>query len=258
MNSNIIAIGNIEIKWYSFLLLIAFTIGFIIVMRQRYKVNLTKSEMLDMLFYLTIVAIIGARIYYVIFNLDYYTANPSDILKIWEGGLAIHGGIISGIIYLIIYCRCKKIKLLNMTDIIVPALALGQSIGRWGNFFNQEAFGPITTYSTLKSFHIPNFIINGMYINHHYYHPTFFYESLFCLFIFVVLIIVIKLKLNKMGICTSIYLILYGIERFFMEGLRQDSLMFFNLKVAQLVSIIMIIIGICILFFNKKKEYYDK
>lgn len=258
MNPNIITIGSLEVKWYSFLLLLAFSIGFIIVMKQRDKVNLTKTEMLDMLFYLIIVSIVGARVYYVVFNLDYYISNPIDIIKIWEGGLAIHGGILFGIIYLFVYCRHKKIKILNMTDIIVPALVLGQAIGRWGNFFNQEAFGPITTYEQLKSLHIPNFVINGMYINHHYYHPTFFYESLFCLFIFIVLILLIKLKLNKRGICTSIYLILYGIERFFMEGLRQDSLMFFNFKVARIVSIIMIIIGICILFFNKKKEYYDK
>ena len=227
MNSNIIEIGFLEVKWYSFLLLLAFSIGFIIVMKQRDKVNLTKTEMLDMLFYLIIVSIVGARVYYVIFNLDYYMSNPIDMIKIWEGGLAIHGGILFGIIYLFVYCRRKKIKLLNMTDIIVPSLVLGQAIGRWGNFFNQEAFGPITTYQQLKSLHIPNFVINGMYINHHYYHPTFFYESLFCLFIFIVLITLIKLKLNKRGICTSIYLILYGIERFFMEGLRQDSLMFF-------------------------------
>lgn len=258
MNSNIIEIGSLEVKWYSFLLLLAFSIGFIIVMKQRDKVNLTKTEMLDMLFYLIIVSIVGARVYYVIFNLDYYMSNPIDMIKIWEGGLAIHGGILFGIIYLFVYCRRKKIKLLNMTDIIVPSLVLGQAIGRWGNFFNQEAFGPITTYQQLKSLHIPNFVINGMYINHHYYHPTFFYESLFCLFIFIVLITLIKLKLNKRGICTSIYLILYGIERFFMEGLRQDSLMFFNFEVARIVSIIMIITGICILFFNKKKEYYDK
>lgn len=258
MNPNIITIGSLEVKWYSFLLLLAFSIGFIIVMKQRDKVNLTKTEMLDMLFYLIIVSIVGARVYYVVFNLDYYMSNPIDIIKIWEGGLAIHGGILFGIIYLFVYCRRKKIKILNMTDIIVPALVLGQAIGRWGNFFNQEAFGPITTYEQLKSLHIPNFVINGMYINHHYYHPTFFYESLFCLFIFIVLIILIKLKLDKRGICTSIYLILYGIERFFMEGLRQDSLMFFYFKVARIVSIIMIIIGICILFFNKKKEYYDK
>ena len=258
MNSNIIEIGFLEVKWYSFLLLLAFSIGFIIVMKQRDKVNLTKTEMLDMLFYLIIVSIVGARVYYVIFNLDYYMSNPIDMIKIWEGGLAIHGGILFGIIYLFVYCRRKKIKLLNMTDIIVPSLVLGQAIGRWGNFFNQEAFGPITTYQQLKSLHIPNFVINGMYINHHYYHPTFFYESLFCLFIFIVLITLIKLKLNKRGICTSIYLILYGIERFFMEGLRQDSLMFFNFEVARIVYIIMIITGICILFFNKKKEYYDK
>ncbi len=253
MNSNIFAIGSLEIKWYSILLLLSFFIGIIFVYQKRKIIKLNDSNLFDMLFYLIIFAVLGARIYYVLFNFDYYLNNPLDIIKIWEGGLAIHGGVIAGFVYLFFYCKRKKIKLILLTDIIVFPLSLGQAIGRWGNFFNQEAYGPITTYHHLKELHIPNFIIDGMHINGVYYQPTFLYESIFCLLIFIVLLIVSKLKNNKNGVCTAIYLILYGFERFFMEILRQDSLMILNIKVAQLVSVLMIILGIVILFIVSDK-----
>lgn len=256
MSSTFIAVGSLQIQWYSILLLIAFFIGFIIVFKSRKKIGLTKNEITDLMFYLVIVCIIGARIYYVLFNLDYYLAYPLDIIKIWEGGLAIHGGIIAGLIYLLIYCQKKQICMLKFTDIITPALALGQAIGRWGNFFNQEAFGAVTTHTTLKKMFIPNFIIEGMNIGGKYYHPTFLYESIWCFIIFLVLILFKKIKKEKIGLITSIYLIMYGIERFFIESMRQDSLMIFNLKVAQLVSIMMVISGIILLI--KSRRIYDK
>lgn len=248
--STMFKLGEFEIKWYSFLLLIAFTVGSFIIYKNKNKLNLSKTEIGDLLFNLVIIAIIGARVYYVTFNLDYYLPYPIDILKIWEGGLAIHGGIISGIIYLFYFCKKKNLSIIRMTDIIVIALSLGQSIGRWGNFFNQEAYGPITTYARLKSLHIPSFIIDGMYINNQYHHPTFLYESIWCLIIFMVLLILVLLKIKKKGLYTSIYLIMYGIERCVVEKMRQDSLMLFNIKVAQVVSISMILIGIIILIYN--------
>lgn len=248
--STMFKLGEFEIKWYSFLLLIAFTVGSFIIYKNKNKLNLSKAEIGDLLFNLVIIAIIGARVYYVTFNLDYYLPYPIDILKIWEGGLAIHGGIISGIIYLFYFCKKKNLSIIRMTDIIVIALSLGQSIGRWGNFFNQEAYGPITTYARLKSLHIPSFIIDGMYINNQYHHPTFLYESIWCLIIFMVLLILVLLKIKKKGLYTSIYLIMYGIERCVVEKMRQDSLMLFNIKVAQVVSISMILIGIIILIYN--------
>ena len=137
---------------------------------------------------------------------------------------------------------------------VVPSLALGQAIGRWGNFFNQEAYGPIVKYEILKRIHIPNFIINGMYIDNNYHYPTFLFESVWCFLIFIVILILIRLKKEKLGFYTSIYLIMYGIERFIIESLRQDSLMLFNLRIAQIVSIIMIIIGIFILILERKKK----
>jgi len=249
MNPILLNFGIIQIRWYSVLILIAFIIGFFLVVKQSKKQNIDLTFITDLVFYVIIFCIIGARLYYCLFNLDYYSKNLLDIFKIWEGGLAIHGGIIAGVVTIYIYSRNKKISLLKLLDVFVPALVLGQAIGRWGNFFNMEAYGPSTTLSALKSLNIPQFIIDGMYINGVYHHPTFFYESIGCLLIFIIVIIIRKLKNIKEGQVTSIYLMLYGLIRFFIESLRQDSLMLFNLKIAQVVSIIMIIIGL-ILFIK--------
>lgn len=258
MKHNMITIGNFEIKWYSFFILIAFTIGILLIEREAKKQKLDKTIISNMCFYSIIICILGARIYYVIFNFDYYKDNLIDIFKIWEGGLAIHGGIIAGIIFIYLYTKKHSVKFLKVLDIVSPYLILGQAIGRWGNFFNSEAYGSLTTYKALTNLHIPKFIINGMYINHHYYHPTFFYESIGCLIGFIILLIY-KYKIKKQdGEITSIYLIIYGIIRFFIESLRQDSLMLGNMKMAQLVSITMIIIGITLLFILKIRSKNDK
>ncbi len=252
--STIITIGNFELKWYSFLLLIAFTLGSFLIYINSKKYNLDKNKIIDLIFYLILFSIIGARIYYVIFNIGYYIKYPIEIIKVWEGGLAIHGGIIAGILYLLYFCNKNKINILSLTDLIVPSLAIGQAIGRWGNFFNQEAYGPIVKYEVLKGLHIPNFIINGMYIDNHYHYPTFLFESIWCFLIFITIIILMKINKKSLGLYTSIYLIMYGVERFIVESLRQDSLMFFNLKIAQIVSIIMIIIGIFIQIKGRRKK----
>lgn len=249
MNPILIDLGFIQIRWYAVLILIAFIVGYYLVITRCRKKGISTAQISDMCFYLIFVGIIGARIYYCIFNMDYYSKNLLDIIKIWEGGLAIHGGVIAGIIFIYFYTKKKELNLLDILDIFAPALVLGQAIGRWGNFFNQEAFGPITTLANLQNLNIPQFIIDGMYINYSYHHPTFLYESIGCLIIFIIIMIIRSLKSIKPGQVTSIYLIGYGIIRFLIEGLRQDSLMLFNLKIAQIVSIIMIIIGI-ILFIR--------
>lgn len=258
MNPILLDLGFINIKWYSFLILIAFIIGYFLVINRCRKKGISTSIITDMCFYLVIICLLGARIYYCIFELDYYSQNIMDIFKVWEGGLAIHGGIIAGIIFIYFYTRHKKLNILELLDIFAPALALGQAIGRWGNFFNSEAFGPVTSLSNLQSLKIPKFIIDGMYIDGFYHHPTFFYESIGCLLIFIVLMLIRNLKNIKKGQVTSIYFIFYGIIRFIIEGLRQDSLMLFNLKIAQIISILMIITGI-VLFIKpyvfKQKKY---
>ena len=258
MNPIAFSFGFVEIRWYAVLILTGFLIGIYLITREAKRQNMNINMILDLCFYLVIVSIIGARIYYVIFEFDQYKDNLIEIFKIWNGGLAIHGGIISGIVFTYFYTKKRNINILKITDIMVPSLALGQSIGRWGNFFNSEAYGSITTLKTLKKLHIPQFIIDGMHIKvhgvYHYFHPTFLYESLWCLICFVILMIIRRNKKIKIGQITGTYFILYGVERFFIESLRQDSLMFLNLKVAQLISIIMLLLGIILIIYSIKKS----
>ena len=255
MNRTILSIGNFHIYCYSVLIAAGIIIGLYLLMKEASKQNISKDTIIDIAFYTIIWGIVGARIYYVIFNIKPYLSNPISILYVWEGGLAIYGAIIAGFITLVYQTKKKNIALGKLTDMIVPSLILAQAIGRWGNFFNQEAHGGIVTLEFLKKIHIPNFIIKGMYINGNYYHPTFFYESLWCLLGFILLVIIRRLlKNSKDGTLTFIYLIWYGIGRFFIEGLRTDSLYLGIFRISQIVSIVIIIIGIIGLIYNKRKE----
>lgn len=255
MNRTILSIGSFHIYWYSVLIALGIIIGLYLLIKEAKKQNISQDTIIDIAFYTIIWGIIGARIYYVIFNIKPYLSNPLSILYIWEGGLAIYGGIIGGFITLIYQTKKKNIKLSKLTDMIVPSLILAQAIGRWGNFFNQEAHGSIVSLEFLKKLHLPNFIIKGMYINGKYYHPTFLYESLWCLLGFILLIIIRKLyNKRKDGTLTYIYLIWYGIGRFFIESLRTDSLYLGIFRISQIVSIIIIIIGIIGIIYNKRKE----
>ena len=254
MNRELISVGPITIYWYSFLIFISILIGLFIVKKEVKKTKLDKDFIFDLIFYLIPVCIIGARLYYVIFNFSVFKDNLLDIFKIWEGGLAIYGVVISGILFIIYYCKKKKQSILLTLDILAPCLILGQALGRWGNFFNSEAHGAITTLEYLQSLHLPDFIIDGMYINGNYYIPTFLYESLWCFIVFGFLIILRnKIKYKKEGIITCSYFILYGIGRFFIEGMRTDSLYLFNFRISQIVSIILIVIGILGIIFIKRK-----
>lgn len=264
MNPEIVNLFGISIRWYSVLILCGIMLAFFLANKESKKFNLPDEFIFDMGFWVVIFGILGARIYYVIFNFSNYSDNLLDIFKVWEGGLAIHGGIIFGLITLLIYCKIKKVKPLRITDIVVPSLIIAQAIGRWGNFFNSEAHGPVTTLANLKSLFIPDFIINGMYIDGVYYHPTFLYESLWCILGFIILLLVRRFyKYLKSGQLTCVYLVWYGIGRLLIESLRTDSLMIGSFKVAQLVSLFMIVIGLVFfiyLCFNKLKvgRYYDK
>ena len=251
-------IGSIGIRWYSVLILISFVIGYILVITRARKQTISGVYITDLCLYLVIFCIIGARLYYCLFNMDYYKNNMLEILMVWKGGLAIHGGIIAGIIVLLLYTRKFNIGFFRMTDIIAPALALGQAIGRWGNFFNQEAYGPATTIAELQRLHVPKFVIDGMYIDGTYHHPTFLYESLACLLIFIIIMIIRNSKHIKDGQVTGIYFIIYGVARYFIESLRQDSLYLGTYRVAQLVSITMIAVGIVLIIVPLFRRKYDQ
>jgi phosphatidylglycerol:prolipoprotein diacylglycerol transferase len=256
MNPIAFSVFGFEIYWYSLLILSAFVIGFFLVKHEIKKhYDIDNDTIYDYFFYLIPIAILGARLYYVIFEWNLYKSNPIEALKIWNGGLAIHGGLIASITFTYFYCKKKHINLFRFMDIIVPALTLGQAIGRWGNFFNQEAYGPVVNVSVLNNLHIPNFIVDGMYINGFYHHPTFLYESLTCFVIFIIIMLFRKFdKKLKVGTQVGIYFIIYGIERFLVESLRQDSLMIGSLKVAQLVSVLMFIAGIVFIVMSFKKN----
>ena len=244
MSKILISIGPFNIYWYSFLILIAILIGCNIATRYAKRLNMPSTLISDMLLGLIISAIIGARIYYVIFNFQEYQDNLLDILRIWEGGLAIYGAIIGGIIYILYYTNKKKVSFIKTLDVCSLSLLLGQAIGRWGNFFNQEAYGKVTTYSALNNLHIPKFIIDNMYIKGAYRTPTFLYESLWCLLGVLILIYIRRRKSNITGKQISFYLIWYGLGRLVIEGMRTDSLYLGSFRISQIVSLIAIAIGL--------------
>lgn len=257
MNDVMLNLGMFQIKWYSFFIFLAMLTACLIIFKESKKKNVPDNYLTNLIFYGLIIGILGARLYYVIFNLDYYLNNPSQIFAIWNGGLAIHGGLISALIFLIIYSRKNKINILQMLDIMVVGVIIAQAIGRWGNFFNQEAYGNIISLQALKNMHLPKFIIDGMYISGSYREPTFLYESICSLIGFILLLILRATKKLKTGQLTAIYLIWYGIVRFGIETLRSDSLMLGQIKVAQLVSLLFVISGIALFIYSyiKKKKY---
>lgn len=258
MNRVAFNIFGFNVYYYSLCILLGVIVAYILITREGKKQGLPKEFISDLIFYTLIIGILGARVYYCVFNLDYYLANPSEILKIYNGGLAIHGGVIAGLIFVYFYTKKKNISFIKILDIVASAVIIAQSFGRWGNFFNQEAHGGITTYQNLKNMHIPEFIINGMHIEGKYYYPTFFFESIWCLIGFIILMIARRNKNLRKGFQIGFYFIWYGIGRFFIEAFRTDSLMFFGLKIAQIVSLIGIIIGIIIIVTNRNKKYYNE
>lgn len=226
-----------EIRWYAVLISAAVLLGLFLCVRRGKRVGIPEDWMYDVFLVCVPLAVLGARAYYVAFEWDYYAAHPSEIIAIWKGGLAIHGGIIMGIVGVWLVCRRHKMKLTTILDIMTPPLVLGQAIGRWGNYFNGEAYGPettlpwaITVYDAAKG-----------YIQ---VHPTFLYESLCDLAVFLILLLIIDRYKKFEGQDFFTYMILYSIGRFFIEGMRTDSLYLGSLRIAQLVSLLMIAIGI--------------
>ena len=251
-------LGFMKIYWYSITMFLGVLSGVLVAYHEvkRKKIDVKKFE--NMAFYAILFGFVGARIYYVLFNLDYYLSNPIEIIEVWNGGLAIHGGIIGAVIAMYIYCKKNKMSFLLMLDICAPALIIGQIIGRWGNFFNSEAHGGVTTKEYLASLLIPEFIINGMLINGSYYHPTFLYESFFNFIGFIILLFLRYNKKIHVGVITGFYLMWYSVVRFFVEGLRTDSLMISSLRMAQVISIFLFILGFILIITSKKRDLYNK
>lgn len=235
------SIFGIDIYWYAIIIVFGIILGTYFAKKEFIRRGFDEDFVYNVLFVILPIGIIGARFWYVLFMWDYYKTNPGEILNIRGGGLAIHGGIIFGALALYLYAKNKKIPFLDMADILIPSVALGQGIGRWGNFVNQEAHGGPTDLPW-------GIIIDGVKV-----HPTFLYESIGDIIIFLILINW-RRKNPDRGKLTATYLIGYGILRFFVEGLRTDSLYWGPLRTAQVISLVFIIAGAILFFISNKKK----
>jgi len=220
-------LGPITVHWYGIILAFGALVGLLLAIREGRRFGIPSEFFMDLMLIGAPTAIICARIYYVIFEWENYRDNPIDVIKIWEGGIAIHGALIGAVLAGIYYCRKKGYGFWRIADIAAPSLIIGQMIGRWGNFMNQEAHGgPVDEAFLRNTLHIPDFIVDNMYIDGVYYHPTFLYESIWNLAGFVLLILLRRASFLRAGELFFSYLIWYSFGRFFIEGLRTDSLAF--------------------------------
>ena len=267
---NNIKIGDFTIAYYGIIIAVGMLLAFFVATKCAKQMGISEDTMYDLFIIVILLGIIGARAYYVLFNLDYYSIRPYEILDIRAGGLGVYGGIILSIIGIIVYSIIKKCDIGKVLDAVGIAIPLGQSIGRYGNFFNMEAYGTYTNNifamrMNIKFLDSANIsyeqLINAVEENGTRYiqaHPTFFYESSLNIILFIILLFIFKKHYKFKGQLIATYFIGYGIIRFFVESLRTDSLMFYNYKVSQLVAIACIVLGIFIyiinLFFVKKKK----
>ncbi|MDO6657884.1 prolipoprotein diacylglyceryl transferase [Anaerobacillus sp. 1_MG-2023] len=255
-------LGPISIYWYGIIIAFGAYLGLLLAMRETKRQGLPKETFVDLILWAVPIAIISARIYYVIFQWSYYKDNPGDIFAIWEGGIAIHGALIGSVITAIIFTRKRGLSFWKIADIAAPSIILGQAIGRWGNFMNQEAHGGPVTRAFLENLMLPDFIINQMYIDGTYYHPTFLYESLWNI-AGVVLLVILQRTAVKRGEVFLAYVTWYSIGRLYIEGLRTDSLMLTeSLRVAQVISVVLIVVSIALIIYRRKvmkaKPYNEK
>lgn len=252
MNPVAFSFFGLDVRWYGILIATGALLGILVAKFNCRWRELEYESLLDVILISLPLGVVGARLYYVIFEFNSYKNNLSDIFNIRQGGLAIHGGIIFAVISALIYTKHKKISFIKLADAAAPSIIMAQALGRWGNFFNQEAHGGPVSYQFIK--HFPRFIQNGMHINGTYYHPTFLYESIWDIIVFIILMYILR-KSKKNGIVFFAYIGLYSIGRFFIEGLRTDSLMLGPIRVAQLASLLGVILwGGFIIFSRRKKD----
>ena len=272
--------GPIKIYWYGIIITLGFILGYMYVGIMSKKFALKMEEIIDIIFGSVVGGIIGARIYYVAFNFDMYKENIGDIFKIWEGGIAIYGGIIGAFLVGVMLCKKKKVNMWAVSDLGVGGLILGQSIGRWGNFINIEAFGKntesvlgMTSISIQRYLYqiAPKLAKEGIKINPiGNVHPCFLYESIWCMLGFLVIMIVTikrdywskhisKCKKKEIypGELTLLYFIWYGLGRFFIEGLRVDSLMIGSFRISRVLSLILVVICSALMLLGFLIRYKD-
>lgn len=276
----IFQIGPIVLRWYGFFIVLGISAALLISLRLAKRYRLQTDDVFDLAFYLIIGGIVGARIYDVLLQLPYYLDYPWRILQIWRGGLAIHGAIIAGLIIIYFFGQRKKIGFFKLTALVVPGLALGQAIGRWGNYFNQELFGLPTSLPwgiPISPFNRP-----VEYISTQYFHPTFLYESLTCLLLFFLLLYLTKkwikdesgngedeikesgdIRPNKKQTAyvwlTAVYVISYSIIRFLLEFIRLDETpIFLGWRWPQIFSLILILTTLLLLLITHKYNVFNE
>ncbi|MDU5336053.1 prolipoprotein diacylglyceryl transferase [Enterococcus sp.] len=246
---------GLQIYWYAIIIVSAIAIALWLSNREALRVGLKEDDMTNFILWALPIAIIGARLYYILFDLEPYLADPIQIFNTRSGGLAIYGGLIAAVIVLIVYTRHNFIDPWLFLDVVSPSVMLAQAMGRWGNFTNHEAFGGETTRQFLESIHLPQFIINNMYIDGAFRQPTFFYESMWSLLGFILILIIRKRVTVKRGELFLGYVTWYSFGRFFIEGMRTDSLYFFGgLRVSQVLSLVLFVGGIALLIYRRKKR----
>ena len=255
MNPVALQLGPISIRWYAICIVSGLILAVYLSMKEAPRKKIDPDAIIDFILIAFPLAILGARLYYVIFEWGYYSQHLGEIFAIWNGGIAIYGGLLTGALVLYLFSRRRLIAPIDFLDIAAPSVMIAQSIGRWGNFFNQEAYG-----AAVKSLnYLPSFIRDQMYIDGSYRQPTFLYESRWNLLGFLLILILRrKPQFLRQGEITAFYLIWYGFGRMIIEGMRTDSLMFAGLRVSQWLSMILILVGLAIIIYQRRKKapYY--
>lgn len=246
---------GLQIYWYAIIIVSGIALALWMSNREAVRIGLKEDDMTNFILWALPIAIIGARLYYILFDLEPYLADPIQIFNTRSGGLAIYGGLIAAVIVLIVYTRHNFIDPWLFLDVVAPGVMLGQAMGRWGNFTNHEAYGGETTRQFLENLHLSQFIINNMYIDGAFRQPTFFYESMWSLLGLILILIIRKKVAVKRGELFLGYVTWYSFGRFFVEGMRTDSLYFFGeLRVSQVLSLVLFVGGIALLYYRRKKR----
>ena len=252
-----IKLGPLEIRWYAICILTGLILAVHLASKEAPRKKIQADDVLDFILLAFPLSIVGARLYYVLFNWKQYQDNLLSIFEIWNGGLAIYGGLLVGAATLYFFSRHRFIDPLDFLDIAAPSVMIAQSLGRWGNFFNQEAYGHAVEHLN----YLPKFIQQQMFIDGSYRQPTFLYESLWNLLgFFIIIWLRSKPRLLKRGEVTAFYLVWYGCGRFIIEGLRTDSLLFLGVRVSQWLSAFLVVLGLLVVVIQRRRTgvpYYQ-
>ena len=247
--SPVIQIGSFSLRWYGLIMAGSILVGYFLARRHSWKFGISAHDIDDYAFWVIIAGLLGARIYYVLFNLHFFSQHPAEIYQIWHGGLSIYGGLIAGIIFTFLYTRRKAYTFLQLADLVVLSLPLAQALGRFGNFFNQEAFG-IPTNLPWKMFVAPEHR-PAEFASFNYFHPTFLYEAVADVIVFLILRRLAGQ--TRPGRILLAYLFSYSLFRFFIESIRIDSLFLYGFRVDQLIAFVLIIFS-GIWFLHSKRN----